>query len=103
MFRSKLLAAIPICLALPAAAAAADFRDGSPGRHRHYEAAGYGEIGGPALVREPAFFPGAGSGAPFGGRVAIVEYREPYIPRGVLYNFPGPPAFGRSAVIRAKY
>jgi hypothetical protein len=50
------------------------------------------------------FFPGAGGEALHGRGVVVAEYTEAYLPRGVLYNVPGPPVFARTeVVIRAKY
>ena len=67
---------------------------------------GFGQGYGDAYHRhhgDRTFFPGAGDDAPRGRRVIVAEYGEPYLPRGVLYNIPGPPLLVGSAVIRAKY
>jgi hypothetical protein len=65
---------------------------------------------------EPVFYPGAGNAAP--GAIdglgvlpyhpprglQVVEYREPYIGRGLIYNVPPDPWLARSGhAIRAKY
>lgn len=59
---------------------------------------------------EPAYYRGTGGARSNGeifavrsARVQVVEYHEPYIGRGLLYNLP-PEPFGRSAaVVSARY
>lgn len=72
--------------------------------HRAYAAdAIYGVPADGSYGRHRAFLPGAGDAAPWSGRVMVAEYGEPYLPRGVLYNVPGPAPLASYGVVRAKY
>ena len=76
----------------------------SAGTHRHHPrvaAVMDDEI--TALGARRPLFAGAGGAALRGPGVAVVEYTEAHLPRGVLYNVPGPATFARTVVIRAKY
>ena len=59
---------------------------------------------------EPAYYPGTGGGASNGAffaarsaRVQVVEYHEPYIARGLLYNVPPERLGSSAAVVSARY
>lgn len=70
-------------------------------RHSHRVHAGYRLSGaGPVYGAEPVYYPGAGGASPNAGfgalapvPVAVSEYREPYIGRGLIYNVPGEPTW----------
>jgi hypothetical protein len=119
-------AALLLLTCLVGPAAAADMADHGWGARHHH---GYGREDRPdrryrgqrrlthaqaepifAEAADPALFVGADLAAPAFGPIAVVEYRAPYIPRGVIYNVPPQPVFAhghgyghRRAVIRAKY
>lgn len=66
--------------------------------------------GGPAYGAEPAYFPGMGAGSPNAGfgafdpvPVAVTQYREAYIGRGLIYNVPPQPSLGATNVISVRY
>lgn len=66
--------------------------------------------GGPAYGAEPAYFPGMGGGSPNAGfgafdpvPVAVTQYREAYIGRGLIYNVPPQPHPGATDVISVRY
>lgn len=75
-----------------------------PHRRRHVRSRGLGGgfAVGPAYGPQPPLYPGYDLGAP-SGPVAISEYREAYIGRGLFYNTPPQPYFPTSAVISVNY
>lgn len=79
-------------------------------RHGHGRGGFAGGFGGPVYGREPALYPGLDAGSPNSGfgalsprPVAVSEYREAYIGRGLFYNTPPQPYFPSSGTISVRY
>lgn len=90
---------------------APDMRDVRIDRPRRHDGTGPGFIPrGPRYGAEPPYFPGMGGASPNAGfgafgpvPVAVTEYREAYIGRGLIYNVPPQPDFASSNVISVRY
>ena len=67
-------------------------------------------VRGSAYGPEPRYYPGLGNASPNAGLgvshpqlVAITQYREAYIGRGLFYNTPGEPPWPSRATISVRY